>query len=442
MANKYQIFVSSTYEDLKDERKAVVQSILETKNIPTGMEMFQASDRSQWDIIKRVIDDCDIFLLIVAGRYGSTQIDEYGNEVSYVEMEYDYAVKINKPIISFVYKNFNEIKYGKTDRDSDKANKLKDFIENKVKVGRVIREWRNISELKNIVYAAITSMMQDSDFVNNAVGWIRGDSIPNLEKCSIDEFSGVISKYLINKIHRDSGIPINNELEANELSYSYNFAKDVANRMKSRFLDLYSTTTKIVLLDDGIKVETSRIITYIDPCSSKFIFNLNPMFRLDNPYNKDLKSTEFETFKITLFDVNNDILPVKDYYFEGNPKPTRKNPTYVEGKGLHYENEKAINTIRVDFEYTTKYNTFLQAKSLEYMCRYFKVNATLEDRRKVKKPEYYLKINIHCPSNKENNIILDKMIHTDNHIEMVDGINWASIGTGYMLVLGHRNVNE
>jgi hypothetical protein len=44
MATKYQIFVSSTYDDLKDERAAVIRAILEMGHIPVGMEMFSAAD--------------------------------------------------------------------------------------------------------------------------------------------------------------------------------------------------------------------------------------------------------------------------------------------------------------------------------------------------------------------------------------------------------------
>ena len=49
---KLQVFVSSTFKDLKVERQTAVQAILETGHIPAGMELFIAEDASQWDIIK------------------------------------------------------------------------------------------------------------------------------------------------------------------------------------------------------------------------------------------------------------------------------------------------------------------------------------------------------------------------------------------------------
>ena len=51
MDKKYQIFISSTYEDLKEERKKVIEAILTMNHFPVGMEMFSAADEEQWEII-------------------------------------------------------------------------------------------------------------------------------------------------------------------------------------------------------------------------------------------------------------------------------------------------------------------------------------------------------------------------------------------------------
>lgn len=87
MDKRYQIFISSTFSDLKEERNKVMQTIMSLDCIPAGMELFPAMDEEQFEFIKRVIDDCDYYLLIVGARYGS--MDDNG--VSYTEKEYDYA---------------------------------------------------------------------------------------------------------------------------------------------------------------------------------------------------------------------------------------------------------------------------------------------------------------------------------------------------------------
>ena len=50
---KYQVFVSSTFDDMRAERQAAVEAILEAGHIPAGMELFTAGDESQLETIKR-----------------------------------------------------------------------------------------------------------------------------------------------------------------------------------------------------------------------------------------------------------------------------------------------------------------------------------------------------------------------------------------------------
>jgi hypothetical protein len=86
---KLQVFVSSTYIDLKEERQAAVEAILTAGHIPAGMELFTAGDQSQMQVIKRWIDESDVFLLILGGRYGSI---EPQSQKSYIHLEYEYAI--------------------------------------------------------------------------------------------------------------------------------------------------------------------------------------------------------------------------------------------------------------------------------------------------------------------------------------------------------------
>jgi hypothetical protein len=48
-----------------------MQALLLLDAIPAGMELFPAANEDQWTLIKKVIDDCDYDIVIVAGRYGS-----------------------------------------------------------------------------------------------------------------------------------------------------------------------------------------------------------------------------------------------------------------------------------------------------------------------------------------------------------------------------------
>ena len=53
MEKKYQIFVSSTFRDLGEERQDTIKSILDLGHIPAGIEGFPAIDMEQLKYIKR-----------------------------------------------------------------------------------------------------------------------------------------------------------------------------------------------------------------------------------------------------------------------------------------------------------------------------------------------------------------------------------------------------
>src|SRR5262249_3562844 len=97
---RYQVFISSTYEDLKVEREIVSVAILRSGNIPSGMELSSGVNERTIDIIYQWIDDSDIFLLLIGGRYGSLNAT---TGLSYTELEYDHAKRRGIPVIAIVF---------------------------------------------------------------------------------------------------------------------------------------------------------------------------------------------------------------------------------------------------------------------------------------------------------------------------------------------------
>ncbi len=99
MQKKLQIFISSTFLDLRAERQAAVEAILKAGHIPAGMELFTAGNQSQMETIKRWIDESDVYMLILGSKYGSI---EASTSLSYIELEYDYAASKEIPLFSVV----------------------------------------------------------------------------------------------------------------------------------------------------------------------------------------------------------------------------------------------------------------------------------------------------------------------------------------------------
>ncbi len=162
-----QVFVSSTYEDLKEARDTVIFGLLEADCFPAGMELFPASNASQWELIKTIIDDSDYYLLIIAGRYGS--IDPSDGK-SYTEKEFDYAVETGKPIVVFAHRDPGTLPANATDQDNVKKSKLDQFRE-KACTGRTVKFWTSKDELPGMAAMALNNLRK----FNPAIGWVRGD---------------------------------------------------------------------------------------------------------------------------------------------------------------------------------------------------------------------------------------------------------------------------
>ena len=93
MEKKYQIFISSTYEDLKRAREKVQDAVLAMYHFPVSMELFGAADEEQWEIIRETIDSSDYYVLIIAQRYGSIISDGPDAGMSYTESNLDMRKK-------------------------------------------------------------------------------------------------------------------------------------------------------------------------------------------------------------------------------------------------------------------------------------------------------------------------------------------------------------
>lgn len=171
---KFQVFVSSTFTDLKEERQAAVEAILSSGNIPAGMELFSAGDESQMTVIKRWIDESDIYLLIFGGRYGS--VDPHTGK-SYTHLEYEYALEIGKPLFAVII-NKSSLdekiqKEGASVIEQENPHLLKEFKELVLK--NLVKFWDDKKDIK----LAIHETLSDFSYNKNLTGWIRGDNDVN-----------------------------------------------------------------------------------------------------------------------------------------------------------------------------------------------------------------------------------------------------------------------
>jgi hypothetical protein len=215
---KYQIFISSTFNDLQEERQLALKAILDLDHIPAGMEAFPAIDMEQFEYIKKVIDECDYYLLIIGARYGSTDSDG----VSFTEREFDYATAQGKTVIALLHNDIQSLPKKNFDADPALEAKLNSFRD-KVQTGRMVRFWSNRDQLVAAMMQAITKAINTYP----ASGWIRGDAAANDDilqeflqlRSAYDELSAMHNALVVNASTKLEGLASLDE--PFEVGYTY-----------------------------------------------------------------------------------------------------------------------------------------------------------------------------------------------------------------------------
>lgn len=164
---RHQVFLSSTYRDLKAERLKLHDALLRDQYIVAGMEMFGADSRPPWQVIQRELALTDYYLLIIAGRYGSPG----PGRVSYTEAEYDSAVEKGIPVLAFIVADLDKLPSGQVERTQKKRKALSNFQE-KVKKAHTVEFWDSSDDLVRKVSSALLRAVREND----RPGWTRGES--------------------------------------------------------------------------------------------------------------------------------------------------------------------------------------------------------------------------------------------------------------------------
>ena len=183
MKKRLQVFISSTYIDLIEERQAAVSAVLKSGHIPAGMELFNASDKSQLDVIKKWIDESDVYMLILGGRYGSVEPE---SGISYTELEYDYALEIEKPLFAVVINDSalesKVKKHGSSVMEVNNPSELKLFR------AKVLNNMSSFFEDMKDIRLAVMESLPEIASTRELAGWVSGNEIPDT-KGLVDEIA-------------------------------------------------------------------------------------------------------------------------------------------------------------------------------------------------------------------------------------------------------------
>ena len=193
MEKRFQVFVSSTKDDLEDVRQEVSRALLESNCFPSMMELFPAFGMID-DTIRKSIEECDYFIIVVAGKYGSIHESE---RKSFTELEYDIAVHLGKPIVSLVHRNPDELDASKKEKDPELKKKLEAF-RHKVCRERLMAKWSSLSDVRHKVSRNLLLLNEEG----KADGWIRGRAVSREKLYSVvrAQFPEIRTEHDLSKI--------------------------------------------------------------------------------------------------------------------------------------------------------------------------------------------------------------------------------------------------
>lgn len=143
-SNFKSVFLSSTFEDMKEYRKAIIDRIIKRSMVPICMENWGANANKVTSVITDEVKKADIYLGIFGTRYG--YVDENTN-MSMTEIEYREALASNKPILVYIAKNAkDDITTG------DNSQKMLELL-TEIEKERIVYYFNSIDQLGEQVFA-------------------------------------------------------------------------------------------------------------------------------------------------------------------------------------------------------------------------------------------------------------------------------------------------
>src|ERR1700689_444815 len=115
------VFVCSTFDDLEQEREAVLDAIRRVQQRHNAMEFFGARSGRPINVCLEEVRKSDLLVVIVGEKYGSLPD---GMGVSYSQAEYEEGVRLKKPCLAYLRDDDVPILRKYVERDPDKLKLL------------------------------------------------------------------------------------------------------------------------------------------------------------------------------------------------------------------------------------------------------------------------------------------------------------------------------
>jgi len=180
------IYLSSTYEDLVEYRRAASEALMQMQQHVVSMETYAASDSRPLDRCLEDVTGCDVYAGIIAWRYGF--IPE-GQKKAITELEYEQAGRSGLPRLLFLAAEDAPWPPNLMDADPESIRKLRARLQ----LDHIVTFFRSPEDLARAVGIAVANLSEerragtgtdgaaagttggDADFLRRSVGRIANE---------------------------------------------------------------------------------------------------------------------------------------------------------------------------------------------------------------------------------------------------------------------------
>ena len=173
---KYHIFIGSTLDDVKNERKELIRIVMELGHIPVVADNLDESARNAARLLEKTIEECDFYIALVAHKYSAKD----GSKSPLIG-ECIMAEKKGVPVLALIIDEKARWKPIKKEKDPAFISKL-DGFKAKLREG-LFETWHNTPDLCQ----KAQSLLVQEFCVNSRPGWIRTSM--TIEPCVANELS-------------------------------------------------------------------------------------------------------------------------------------------------------------------------------------------------------------------------------------------------------------
>lgn len=156
------IYLSATYEDLKDYRDKVYRILRKLQHDVVSMEDYVASEAYPLHKCLNDVADCDVYVGLIGWRYGYVPEQDNPKANSITELEYRQAGNTNKPRLLFLASpavewpaEFKDAHNGEGD-----SGKLIESLRSELEANHLVDHFNNPDHLASLVSAAVTNCLQ------------------------------------------------------------------------------------------------------------------------------------------------------------------------------------------------------------------------------------------------------------------------------------------